>query len=256
VADGAEQTPGAAPADHRLVITIDGPAAAGKTTVAKAVAAELGAVLFDTGVLYRAVTLAALRSRVRVDDAEGLLRLTQRHHIDVMPASADDGRLYDVLLDGEDVTWAIREAAVDSAVSAVSAHGVVRNALLPVQRRIAGERGPIVMVGRDIGTTVVPDAGTKIFLNASAAERARRRHQELADRGVEADLAELTSDLERRDEQDRSRVTSPLRAADDAIRIETDGHPIESVVGLVRDVVTSTWRRLGVAPAASGSARR
>lgn len=232
--------------DHRLVIAIDGPAAAGKTTVARAVAEELGAILLDTGVLYRALTLKALRTSVNLGDGDALAELAREHHIDIVPLTLDDGRLYDVLLDGADVTWEIRTSAVDANVSVVAAHGPVRNALLPVQRRIAASRGPIVMVGRDIGTTVVPNAGTKIFLNASAEERARRRQHELQERGVEAEIGPLTDDLRRRDELDRSRVTSPLRPADDAIIVDTDGQSIDAVVDQVEDLVRKAWDRLGV----------
>jgi len=237
--------------DHRLVIAIDGPAAAGKTTVARAVAEELGAILLDTGVLYRALTLKALRSDADLADGDALAGLAREHHIDIVPLSRDDGRLYDVLLDGDDVTWEIRTSAVDTSVSVVAAHGPVRNALLPVQRRIAASRGPIVMVGRDIGTTVVPNAGTKIFLNASPEERARRRLHELHERGVVAEIDQLTEELRHRDELDRSRTTSPLRPADDAIIVDTDGQSIETVVALVEELVRVAWERLGVADPAT-----
>ena len=242
--------------DHRLVIAIDGPAAAGKTTVARAVAEELGAILLDTGVLYRALTLKALRSHIDLSDGPALSALAQNHHIDIAPLSREDGRLYDVLLDGEDVTWDIRSAEVDANVSAVAAHGPVRSALLPVQRRIAGSAGPIVMVGRDIGTTVVPNAGTKVFLNASPEERARRRMHELEERGVAAELGQLTDDLRRRDELDRSRATSPLRPADDAIIVDSDGQPVAAVVALVEELVREAWDRLGVAGRATVSGHR
>ena len=242
--------------DHRLVIAIDGPAAAGKTTVARAVAEELGAILLDTGVLYRALTLKALRSGTDSSDGPALATLARDHHIDITPLSRDDGRLYDVLLDGEDVTWDIRGADVDANVSVVAAHGPVRSALLPVQRRIAASAGPIVMVGRDIGTTVVPNAGTKVFLNASPEERARRRLHELEERGVAAELGQLTADLRRRDELDRSRATSPLRPADDAIIVDTDGQPVAAVVALVEELVREAWDRLGVSGRATVSGHR
>ncbi len=237
--------------DHRLVIAIDGPAAAGKTTVARAVAEELGAILLDTGVLYRALTLKALRTDADLADGEALAGLAREHHIDIVPLSRNDGRLYDVLLDGDDVTWEIRTSAIDTNVSVVAAHRPVRNALLPVQRRIAASRGPIVMVGRDIGTTVVPNAGTKIYLSASPEERARRRLHELQERGVAAEIDQLTEELRHRDELDRTRTTSPLRPADDAIIVDTDGQAIDTVVNLVEELVRTAWERLGVAgPAA------
>ena len=242
-------------ADHRLVVAIDGPAAAGKTTVAQRLSDRLGAVLFDTGVLYRTVTLAALGDGIDLRDEVGLAELAHSRHIDVWPPSVADGRLYDVLLDGQDVTWDIRDRKVDAAVSTVSAFPAVRQALMRVQRRIAASRGPIVMVGRDIGTTVVPNAGSKIFLNASPEERARRRLRELQHRGLSADLDHLTADLRRRDELDRNRPTSPLRPADDAVLVDTDGLTIEEVSSAVEELVRTNWARLGVAPVAVAEAR-
>jgi len=175
------------------VVAIDGPAAAGKSTVARHLAERLGAMLFDTGSLYRAVTLAALRQSTPLSDGPALAELASERHVDVAPPSAGDGRLYDVLLDGEDVTWPIRSPEVDGAVSEVSAHPEVRAALLPVQRRIAA--GRVVIVGRDIGTVVVPDAPVKIYLQASLRERARRRHRELAELGVDASYEAIVRDL-------------------------------------------------------------
>ncbi|MCA9878397.1 MAG: (d)CMP kinase, partial [Thermomicrobiales bacterium] len=163
--------------EHARVIAIDGPAAAGKSTVAKVVAQQLGALLFDTGALYRAIALAAVRSGVDPRDDRALCELAQTTRIDVRPPSAADGRLFDVLVAGEDVTWRIREPDIGGVVSLVSEHAAVRSALLPLQRRIAAE-GPVVMVGRDIGTVVVPDAGLKVYLDASPEERARRRFAE------------------------------------------------------------------------------
>lgn len=222
--------------DHRDVVAIDGPAAAGKSTVARALADRLGAMLFDTGTLYRAVTLAALRNDVSFDDGEALAALAHERHIDVAPPSAPDGRLYDVLLDGDDVTWPIRSPIVESGVSQVAAHAAVRRALLPTQRRIAGA-GPVVMVGRDIGTVVVPDAGVKVFLEASLAERARRRFEELADRGGTLPLDAVVADLERRDAIDRGRAASPLQAAADAVVVQTDHATVDDVVNRIERIV-------------------
>ena len=146
--------------DHSRVVAIDGPAAAGKSTVAQALAERLGAMLFDTGTLYRAVTLAALRHGVPFDDGPALAELAGERHIDVAPPSTPDGRLYDVLLDGEDVTWDVRDPAVEAAVSPIAAPPEVRTALLPVPLRLAagGEGG---RVGRGSGRVVVPPAGLK-----------------------------------------------------------------------------------------------
>lgn len=230
---------------HAHVVAIDGPAAAGKSTIAQALAERLDAILFDTGVLYRAVTLVARREQIAVDDAEALERVARERQIEVGARSVEDGRLYDVRLDGEDITWAVRSADVDANVSAVSAHPEVRTALLPVQRQIAA-RGAIVMVGRDIGTTVVPDAGVKLYLLASVEERARRRYRELVERGVGADLAMIGFELQRRDTIDGNREASPLRVAADAIALVTDGMTIGDVISEAEQIVRTTWATLGI----------
>ncbi len=225
---------------HLHVVAIDGPAAAGKSTVARLLAERLPALLFDTGSLYRALTLAALRAGVAPDDAVALGVLARSVHIDLLPPSVADGRLADVRLDGEDVTWAIRDPAVDRAVSPVAGHPNVREALLDHQRRIA-EGSPVVMVGRDIGTVVVPDAGVKIYLDASAEERARRRCEELAGRGLEPEVAAVLADIRQRDASDSSRATAPLRAATDAVRVNTDGKSIEQVAATIEDIARERW---------------
>lgn len=228
--------------DHRRVVAIDGPAAAGKSTVARILADRLGAMLFDTGTLYRAVTLAAVRGAVPPNAGPAVADLADDRHIDITAPSAADGRLYDVRLDGEDVTWAIRDPAVERLVSQVAAHAEVRHALLPVQRRIADDRA-VVMVGRDIGTTVVPDAGVKVFLRATVEERARRRHQELAERdGVAApDYDRVLADLLARDEIDTQRAASPLRIADDAAVIDSDGKSADHVVDEIEAITRAAW---------------
>lgn len=212
-----------------LVIAIDGPAASGKSTLAELLAKKLGFFYFDTGVMYRAATLAALRAFQSVDDEEAVTRLTETSGIDVQPASVEDGRVMDVLLNGEDVTWQIRSSEVEQHVSKVSAYPGVRKALTGQQRQI-GLRGNMVMAGRDIGTVVFPDARIKIYLNASAEERARRRFCELKARGVEISYERILASIIRRDRIDSTRKHAPLKAAADALVINTDNKTIEEVL--------------------------
>lgn len=228
------------PHDHRKVIAIDGPGAAGKTTVARELADQLGILLFDTGALYRAVTLAAIRSGASLDDENAIAEIAATASIDLRPSSTEDGRAADVLLDGEDVTWAVRAPEIDANVSQVAAYPSVRTALLDVQRRIA-DGAKLVMVGRDIGTVVIPDAGTKIYLDASAEERARRRYQELRMQGVKTDYLSVLEDLRERDYKDSTRTTAPLRASSDAIRIVTDGLSVDEIVVRIRRLVQERW---------------
>lgn len=226
--------------DHQRVIAIDGPGAAGKSTVARYLADQLGILLFDTGALYRAVTLAALRQNLRLSDEAALARLAANAHIDLKPASVEDGRLADVFLDGEDITWQIRSPEVDANVSRVAAYPAVREALLAVQRKIA-DGSEVVMVGRDIGTVVTPDAGTKIYLDASVEERARRRYHDLRKQGVDTNFRSVMDDLRERDYKDSSRVTAPLRAADDAVLIDTDGLSVDEIVLRIERLVRDRW---------------
>jgi cytidylate kinase len=218
--------------DHRFVIAIDGPAAAGKTTVARQLADRIGALLFDTGALYRAVALIALQRGVTAGDAAGLADIARVAAVEIRPPAAQDGRLYDVWLEGRDITWELRRPEIGAIVSEVAEHREVREALLPLQRKIASG-APVVMVGRDIGTVVVPDAGLKVYLDASPEERARRRFREAAARGGTETLAEVARETMHRDEIDRSREAAPLRAAPDAERVFTDNLEVEDVVEIV-----------------------
>jgi cytidylate kinase len=203
------------------IIAIDGPAASGKTTLGRRLADSLGYLFFDTGVMYRAVTWVTLQRGVEVSDEASVTRLAETVQIDVRPPSKEDGRACDVLADGFDITWETRTPEVEAAVSPVSAYQGVRQALASQQRRI-GLRGKVVMVGRDIGTVVLPEAQLKIYLIASAEERARRRYKEIQDRGGKADFESILAGVKMRDEIDSNRAFSPLRAAEDALTIDSD----------------------------------
>lgn len=227
-----------------LVVALDGPGSSGKSSVGAAAALRLGYRFCDTGLLYRAATWLALRQGVRPDDAGALVALVPE--IELIPDG--DRRLAHVSVDGEDVTDDVHSPRVDEAVSAVSRVAELRAALLDRQRSLAAEPGGIVMAGRDIGTVVLPDADLKLFLDASVEERARRRAEE---RDVEPDSQEgrfILAQLRRRDDLDRNRSVAPLRPADDAIHIVTDGNTFEETV---RAVVAAIRR---AQEAASGSA--
>lgn len=203
------------------IIAIDGPAASGKSTLGRRLADSLGYLFFDTGVMYRAVTWVTLARGVDVDDESAVTHLAETVQIDVRPPSTEDGRACDVLADGSDITWQIRSSEVEASVSPVSAYRGVRQALASQQRRI-GLRGRVVMVGRDIGTIVLPEAELKIYLDASAKERARRRYTEIINRGGQADYKQILAGVRMRDKIDSTRAVSPLRPAEDAIILDSD----------------------------------
>jgi CMP/dCMP kinase len=209
------------PRKRPAIIAIDGPAASGKSTLGRKLAETLGYLFFDTGVMYRAVTWQALDRGVHVHDELAVTELARTIQIDVQPASVPDGRLCDVLVDGHNVTWETRSESVDANVSIVSAYPGVRLAMRDHQRQI-GRRGGVVMVGRDIGTVILPEADLKIYLDASLTERARRRYEELRARGVPADLNEVLTIVRERDRIDSTRDMAPLSAAPDAVRIDSD----------------------------------
>ncbi|MEJ5202406.1 MAG: (d)CMP kinase [Anaerolineales bacterium] len=215
------------------IVAIDGPAASGKSTLAEKLADFLGYLYFDTGVMYRAVTLAALRELDTLSDEAMVTGLAERIDIDVRPPSVQDGRKYDVLMNGEDVTWQIRCPEVDANVSQVSAYPGVRRAMTAQQRRI-GQRGRVVMVGRDIGTVVLPEADLKIYLDASVEERARRRYLEVQQRGENISYQSILSSMKKRDQIDSTREVAPLRPADDAVILNSDGVTAEEVLEQVK----------------------
>jgi cytidylate kinase len=203
------------------IIALDGPAASGKSTLGRTLADSLGYLFFDTGIMYRAITWIALRHDLDLLNEALITELAQNAQIDIRPPSKDDGRACDVLIGGKDVTWDMRGDDVDANVSVVSAYAGVRKALSDHQRRI-GMRGKVVMVGRDIGTVVLPEADIKIYLDASAGERAKRRYEEIIARGEKADYDEILKKVIERDRIDSTRAVAPLRPADDAVIIDSD----------------------------------
>lgn len=218
-----------------LVVTIDGPAASGKSTMARLLAEKLDATFLDTGAMYRTVTLAAVRDGVELADEEQLLRVLDRHRFDFEAAR---GTMF-ARIDGEDVTEAIRDSGLTAQVRHVAAAGRVREKLVALQRAFAARHRRVVTEGRDQGTVVFPDAQIKFYLTASAAERARRRKAELGAKGLPADLEEIRKALEARDRSDESRAVGPLKPAPDAVRVDTTGLTIpEAVERLYRHIMT------------------
>ena len=212
------------------VIAIDGPAGAGKSTVARLVAQKLGFVYIDTGAMYRAVTCQVLAENLALDDQAAISVLAGKINVKL---TRDEAGLH-VWLDGREVTTEIRTPAVTAAVPHVSQIGAVRAAMVRLQREMAST-GAVVIDGRDIGSVVVPDACAKVFLTATVAERARRRWQEMKDKGYEQDLSVLQQEMELRDRQDCERELAPLIQASDAVLLDTTGMSIEEVAaGIVK----------------------
>lgn len=199
------------------VITIDGPAGSGKSTLGANLATALGYVYFDTGIMYRALTLAVILANCDPHDVLAVTQLAEQSVIAVCAPSQDDGRQYTIMLNGRDVTWDIRQQSVEQTVSIVAAHAQVRQILRARQRTI-GLQGNVVMVGRDIGAIVIPEAPLKIFLDVSIAERVRRRIAELTTRGEQIDVAQLSESIRVRDERDRH----VMQPAHDAVHINGD----------------------------------
>jgi cytidylate kinase len=214
------------------ILAIDGPAASGKSTLGRRLADALGVLFFDTGVMYRAVTWGALMRGILISDEAAVTALAETAQIDVRPPSKNDGRSCDVLLDGLDITWETRRPEVDANVSPVSTYAGVRRALTAQQRRV-GLRGRVVMVGRDIGTVVLPEADLKIYLDASAEERARRRYTEIINRGESADYENILAGVRSRDRIDSGRAVAPLRPAEDAVILDSDKLDADEVFALV-----------------------
>lgn len=212
---------------RRPIVAIDGPAGAGKSTAARMLAERLGFTLIDTGALYRAVALVAKERGVSWED--GLALGTLAGLLSLEFGAVGPGGRPPLFIDGADRSTAIRAEDIAQGASQVSAHPEVRAALLGVQRAM-GEKGGVVLEGRDIGTVVFPDAEVKVFLTATTAARARRRFAELAGQGVEADLVDVQREIEERDARDAGREIAPLRPAADAVRLDSTGLALEDVV--------------------------
>ena len=220
----------------KLVVAIDGPAGAGKSTVAKLAAKELGYTYIDTGAMYRAVAWKTLQQKADVTDA---LILDVARDIDVRLAYQDG--VTQVFVDGQDITGEIRTPEVSHIVSQVAALGPVREKMVDLQRRMATEGG-VLMDGRDIATHVLPDADVKIFLTASIEERAQRRWKEMKEKGYDMSLAELQEDIAARDKADSEREISPLVQADDATLLDTTGLSIDEVVARILAMCSEAGR--------------
>ena len=216
-----------------VTIAIDGPAGAGKSTIARRLAAELGYYYVDTGAIYRTVAYFLDLLGISPKDADGVSRYIDELTIDIY---YDENGLQHMLMNGMDVTEEIRTPDISQKASLVSAQPVVREMLLDMQRDVARENN-VIMDGRDIGTVVLPKADVKIFLTASAEVRAQRRHVELQAKGAKDSFEQVLSDIQRRDHQDSTRAIAPLKAAKDAVTVDTSGMDIDEVVNTIRRIV-------------------
>ena len=227
------------------MIAVDGPVASGKSSIGRRLADKLGYLFFDTGVMYRAVTYLALRDLGTAQDASAVTALAERVRIDVLPATVDDGRDCTILAGepGVDITWAIRAGGVEDNVSLVAAIQEVRRVLTAQMRRV-GLRGRVVMVGRDVGTVVLPEADLKVFLTASVETRAHRRYDETHARGEARSYEDILANLRERDRIDSSRAIAPLRAADDAVVLDTTDLDGEAVIAAIVELLQPAGRAM------------
>lgn len=212
-------------------IAIDGPAGAGKSTIAKKVAAKLSFIYVDTGAMYRAMGLYFLRNRISWEDPEAIEQAVGDIRVSIRYENGEQ----QVILNGENVSALIRREEVGNMASRTSGYGCVREKLVALQRELAGQEN-VVMDGRDIGTCVLPDATAKIYLTADPAERAKRRYLELKEKGVEGDLNVIEADIRQRDHQDMTREISPLRQAPDAVLVDASHLTIDQVTQTVLDI--------------------
>ncbi|WP_242244731.1 (d)CMP kinase [Bacillus cereus group sp. BfR-BA-01330] len=224
--------------DKRISIAIDGPAAAGKSTVAKVVAKELSYVYIDTGAMYRTLTYAALEQKVDIENEEQLMEVVKNVNIEFQ--QGENTQL--VFLNGQDVSEVIRTPDVTNRVSIVAKHRLVREEMVRRQQDLA-KKGGVVMDGRDIGTHVLPDAEVKIFMLASVEERAERRHLENLNKGFDSNLEQLKEEISQRDKLDSEREVSPLKKADDALELDTTSLSIEEVVQKIMSIVSGVFAK-------------
>lgn len=224
--------------DKRISIAIDGPAAAGKSTVAKVVAKKLSYVYIDTGAMYRTITYAALEQKVDIENEEKLMEVVKNVNIEFQ--QGENTQL--VFLNGQDVSEVIRTPEVTNRVSIVAKHRLVRGEMVRRQQELA-EKGGVVMDGRDIGTHVLPDAEVKIFMLASVEERAERRHLENINKGFDSNLEQLKKEIAQRDKLDSEREVSPLKKADDALELDTTSLSIEEVVQKIMSIVSGVFAK-------------
>ncbi|WP_110112989.1 (d)CMP kinase [Bacillus sp. CGMCC 1.16541] len=218
--------------EKRISIAIDGPAAAGKSTVAKIIAEKLSYIYVDTGAMYRAITYKAQQQNLDLQNEDALLALLQRTTIDLQPSN--DGQI--VLLDRVDVTMEVRSSEVTNAVSIVAKHRGIREEMVARQQQLA-KSGGVVMDGRDIGTHVLPNAEVKVFLLASVEERAKRRHEENISKGFTSNIEQLKEEIAKRDKLDSEREVAPLKKAEDATQIDTTSLTIYDVVDRILAIV-------------------
>ena len=222
-----------------MKIAIDGPAGAGKSTIAKKAAAELGFLYVDTGAMYRAVGLYMIKNGIDIDDRNAVSAVIERVNIDI--AFIDNEQV--ILLNGENVNSQIRVPEVSNAASKTSAYPEVRARLFDLQKKIAEEKS-VIMDGRDIGTVILPDAELKIFLTASPEVRGERRYKELTQKGIAADLSSIIEDIKKRDHQDETREVAPLKKADDAILLDSSDMNIDEVVSAITTMAKNKNRQV------------
>ncbi len=232
---GAQQSPAIQPGEPRRIVAIDGPAGAGKSTIAARLAERFGLLKLETGAMYRAFALKALRQGLDPDDAAALETLSHSTHVTLEPAPLGNR----VLLDEQDVTAQVRDPEVTQAASRVSVHPAIRTWMVGLQREL-GERGSVIMEGRDIGTAVFPDADVKVFLDASPEARSHRRYQQEGTADA-PEPATVLAEMRQRDERDRNRAQSPLRPAPDAVVIDSTHLSLDQVTEQVAALITARW---------------